>query len=918
MFDVRQRATARLAGVAAMGVLVGILSLGAVPAVAATESPSPTPTSVGAGSISGTVTDTRGVGIADADVSVVPAGGGAATEVTTGSLGGYTVAGLPAGTFSVSVVADGAGPVFWPDATTLGDARTVEVSDTAAVTGIDVVVGAGRAPVPSPTGAAPSPTEAPASANEAAPDVATARAAAEPAAVPGVSATYSVNVRLTGGSGGSLDAYVTLINDSSSSAGFTDASGETLLTDVPPGSYSLDIYPSDVTYAPYWQRLEVTGDTTTDVVLQRPGTVSGHVASTDASAIDVRLLRIEDLEMEKEVRAVGGQFTMDHVRPGQYLLEADADGGSQAPTFSPGVFDPHDAAVVTVGPGATVEGLDFALLAGHSITGTVTGVPLESGHANATSAPIEWQGQSIHLTMRRGDATAGRDGSYTIEGLADGDYLVSVQGFRQFDDDSSGPYLLYRGYYKGSPTASGATPVPVHGENVIGIDIVLLGHGTASGEVGVEGGAAPLENTLVTAYRWNGATWDEVLSVSGWGRYSLGARLTDTSYGLPEGTYTVGFSDPDAVFGDDGVDYPYCPQYWNGEDAFGSADHFEVVDGEDTPGIDATLRLKSSGCVANGVVAGAPMIVGTPQVGGLVTADSGSWAPLPIQLAYQWRANGVDIDGATSRAFTPTAAQAGTKLTVAVTGSRPGFDSVTVVSPESALVLAGAPGTLQPGRPGLSGPALSSVPLVVSPGDWAPPPVDLTYQWSLDGKPIDGATGAGYTPTATDVGGHLTVSVTGTKSGYTPATVIVDAGTVSASIALDSSSALPGGAVVVAGSGYEPGETVRVELHSTVIQLGTAVADAGGNFRLPATLPLTVVPGEHHIFAIGERSGREASVPITVGSPTPIGGGTASSPVSPPALADTGTTVPLALTVLGIMLTVAGAVLLRRPGRRGA
>ena len=67
-------------------------------------------------------------------------------------------------------------------------------------------------------------------------------------------------------------------------------------------------------------------------------------------------------------------------------------------------------------------------------------------------------------------------------------------------------------------------------------------------------------------------------------------------------------------------------------------------------------------------------------------------------------------------------------------------------------------------------PALSGVPLVVDPGDWAPQPVDLAYQWSLDDEPIVGATGAGYTPTPADIGGHLTVSVTGTKPGYTPAT----------------------------------------------------------------------------------------------------------------------------------------------------
>ncbi|MFX5668646.1 hypothetical protein ABTE14_20505, partial [Acinetobacter baumannii] len=81
---------------------------------------------------------------------------------------------------------------------------------------------------------------------------------------------------------------------------------------------------------------------------------------------------------------------------------------------------------------------------------------------------------------------------------------------------------------------------------------------------------------------------------------------------------------------------------------------------------------------------------------------------------------------------------------------------------------------------------------------------------SVDDQPIEGATSAVYTPTTAQVGGHLTVSITGIKPGYTTVTTIADAGTGSASIALDSSSALPGGAIVVTGTGYDPGETVRV------------------------------------------------------------------------------------------------------------
>ncbi len=40
------------------------------------------------------------------------------------------------------------------------------------------------------------------------------------------------------------------------------------------------------------------------------------------------------------------------------------------------------------------------------------------------------------------------------------------------------------------------------------------------------------------------------------------------------------------------------------------------------------------------------------------------------------------------------------------------------------------------------------------------PRTGVTYQWSLDGNPIDGATSIHYTPMPGDVGGELTVTIT--------------------------------------------------------------------------------------------------------------------------------------------------------------
>ena len=53
------------------------------------------------------------------------------------------------------------------------------------------------------------------------------------------------------------------------------------------------------------------------------------------------------------------------------------------------------------------------------------------------------------------------------------------------------------------------------------------------------------------------------------------------------------------------------------------------------------------------------------------------------------------------------------------------------------------------------------------PRTWGPAPVTLTYQWKANGAAISGATATTYIVPAAYVGKTITVTVTGTKTGYT-------------------------------------------------------------------------------------------------------------------------------------------------------
>lgn len=71
-------------------------------------------------------------------------------------------------------------------------------------------------------------------------------------------------------------------------------------------------------------------------------------------------------------------------------------------------------------------------------------------------------------------------------------------------------------------------------------------------------------------------------------------------------------------------------------------------------------------------------------------AVTGSWAPSPVALTYQWLSGGAVIDGATQPSFEVTSLQLGKSITVAVTGTKFGFATATRTSTATAVVTDGA------------------------------------------------------------------------------------------------------------------------------------------------------------------------------------------------------------------------------------
>ena len=161
-----------------------------------------------------------------------------------------------------------------------------------------------------------------------------------------------------------------------------------------------------------------------------------------------------------------------------------------------------------------------------------------------------------------------------------------------------------------------------------------------------------------------------------------------------------------------------------------------------------------------------PTISGEARVGAPLTAVTGAWDD-GVTFGYQWFADGAPIAGATAASYTPTAGQLGAVIVVAVTGSKTGYTSATETSGGTSPVAAGT--LTNTPTPTITGTPRLGAPLTVVPGTWDDGAA-LTYQWTVGDTVIPGAAGPSYTPTVGAVGYPVSVSVTGTKPGYTTVT----------------------------------------------------------------------------------------------------------------------------------------------------
>ena len=756
------------------------------------------------GTVTGTVTDVAtGAPLANVSVRVRTAGGVVVASATTNASGAYTIDGLASGTYYVTshtpsyldqLYRDVPCPPF---SCAMTSGTGVAVTDGGTTSGIDFGLARGG--------------------------------------------TITGTVTDAGTGSPLADVTVLVYTASGSSTGIsvsTDASGVYSATGLATGLYYVHTSrtPSylDELYrdlpCPAWNCIVTAGTgvavtagvTTSDINFSLgpggtiTGTVTDAVSGAPLAGVSVSAVTGSGSSAGSSVTTgASGVYRLTGLATGTYYVRTSNGapyldelyhdlpclGGNCVPTAGTGV---------EVTAGSTTSGIDFGLVPGGSITGTVTGAGTGEPLANVTLLVYTASGSSAGGSVR-----TNASGVYTATGLATGTYFVQTSG--------SIPYLdqLYTDLACPAwncTVTSGTGVVVTAGTTTNGIDFALAMGGTIAGKVIDVGTGAPLANVTIYVHAASGSFGGQ-----GW-TDTLGAY---TIAGLATGNYYVETANSPGYVDELYNDLP-CAE---GSCTRTSGTGVSVVAGTTTSDIDFGLALPPVSPVITWATPAA-ITQGTALSGTQLNAS----ASVPGSFVYTPPAGTVLAVGmhTLSVVFTPT------NPTLYTTTSKPVTLEVT----------ASGSGTFQ--GPGSGGPATGSVSGSTLTYNGATYPIvggkvtfpDCTvYIAMTSGMLIPAGTAAGCTPGGGG-GGSPVSPVIGwaTPAGITQGTAL--SGT-----QLNASASVPGsfvytppaGTVLAAGTHtlsvtFTPVDTARYTTASRTVTLEvTASGSGGGTFQGPGS-----------------------------------------------------------------------------------
>jgi hypothetical protein len=553
------------------------------------------------GQITGTVTNGSDQPLADVEVDVSGGPGvdgwwgTSGDSVCTSSDGSYAVSGLPSGTYTVDFTTspffDNANCDTASDyltqffdgepggASDYADASPVSVTVGSATTGIDATL--------SPSG--------------------------------GISGT------VTDQSNENIENVDVVAFDSSGNQDASDctaADGTYELTGLTPGAYTVEFSgdcgvadnyvtqyydgsPGGASASSGGAAVSVSGGATTegiDAVLAPGGQISGTVTNASSEPIanvEVDVYDSAGDEVSSSCTAADGTYTIPALGTGSYDVDFDASGFEEFGDF--GVFPdecapvdsyisqyfsdasaPATATAVGVTAGDTHAGVDATLVAAGQISGTVT----DQSDVGLANVEVDVYASGLPVAQ----ACTGSDGTYTVNGLAAGDYSVGFQPAIGFCYGAGDNYLGQ--FYDAQTELVDATSVPVtSGEDTPNVNATIATGGEITGTV-KNASSQPVGGIAVDLYDSGGDDISETCTAAD-GTYTFGALTTDT--------YTVGFDPSTVGFGPSPCSGAnYLPQFDGDAATDAAATPIGVTEGATPSVVNATLA--AAGAISGQVV----------------------------------------------------------------------------------------------------------------------------------------------------------------------------------------------------------------------------------------------------------------------------------------------------------------------------
>ena len=208
-----------------------------------------------------------------------------------------------------------------------------------------------------------------------------------------------------------------------------------------------------------------------------------------------------------------GNYTIGGLSTGSYRIQVNATPLGFPLQYYDGALSARAATAVSVVDGQNTPNIDFTLGSGGSIAGTVTA----SGGV-VSGAEVFVQGRLGGVA----NTTTAANGTYTISGLADDDYLVQV--------DASGQGYL-RQHYDNAASSAQATLVTVSSGAVTGINFAIGTGGTITGFVLQSGSNTPVMGAAVRVRGCSTRRLVALATTDASGEYAI--------TGLAAGTYRV-------------------------------------------------------------------------------------------------------------------------------------------------------------------------------------------------------------------------------------------------------------------------------------------------------------------------------------------------------------------------------------------